>query len=257
MQKEAKPSPPDSSRGSSDPVTRLIQGMFSYDGNVMLFAVVSLLLVILFVLLLHVYAQCLLSNPRRRTRSSGTAVQTTSLTRTRTRRSNAPTSQPNILDSLTDGLETSAIASIPLFVYESNRHKQGLECVICLSVFEEGELGRRLPKCGHGFHMDCIDVWLQRHSSCPICRAPAATAPEGKQVEAGNRELVSEDAAAEVVIEVSSSGESENRSDNGIAAASSSSPAGSSSAGSLKRVLSRSRSERKVHPSCDVDESGH
>lgn len=47
-----------------------------------------------------------------------------------------------------------------------------LECVICLSVFEDGENGRMLPKCGHAFHVDCIDMWLTSHCSCPICRSP-------------------------------------------------------------------------------------
>lgn len=33
-------------------------------------------------------------------------------------------------------------------------------------------MGRCLPKCGHGFHVECIDMWLSSHSNCPICRAP-------------------------------------------------------------------------------------
>ncbi|KAK3023498.1 hypothetical protein RJ639_043782 [Escallonia herrerae] len=33
-----------------------------------------------------------------------------------------------------------------------------------------GESVRVLPKCGHGFHMVCIDEWLLSHCSCPTCR---------------------------------------------------------------------------------------
>mmetsp|Transcript_12582 Transcript_12582/g.37821 ORF Transcript_12582/g.37821 Transcript_12582/m.37821 type:complete len:987 (+) Transcript_12582:235-3195(+) len=44
------------------------------------------------------------------------------------------------------------------------------ECTVCLGEWEEGDLLRTLP-CDHFFHAKCIDRWLSRHSSCPICRA--------------------------------------------------------------------------------------
>lgn len=46
-----------------------------------------------------------------------------------------------------------------------------LECTVCLSTFEEGELIRKL-KCKHVFHKDCLDTWLQQCSAtCPLCRS--------------------------------------------------------------------------------------
>ncbi|XAR53468.1 hypothetical protein NMG60_11022032 [Bertholletia excelsa] len=46
------------------------------------------------------------------------------------------------------------------------------ECPVCLSVFEEGEEVRQLPRCNHSFHASCIDMWLYSHFDCPVCRAP-------------------------------------------------------------------------------------
>ncbi|KAK3213448.1 hypothetical protein Dsin_018154 [Dipteronia sinensis] len=45
------------------------------------------------------------------------------------------------------------------------------ECAVCLSVFEEGEEVKQLPRCKHSFHAPCIDMWLYSHSDCPLCRA--------------------------------------------------------------------------------------
>ncbi|KAL6603355.1 hypothetical protein ACP70R_043716 [Stipagrostis hirtigluma subsp. patula] len=51
------------------------------------------------------------------------------------------------------------------------------ECAICLAEFAEGEELRVLPRCGHGFHVACVDAWLRTRATCPSCRAAiAATA---------------------------------------------------------------------------------
>jgi len=47
-------------------------------------------------------------------------------------------------------------------------------CPICLKKFEVGEEKSSLP-CKHGFHMDCLLPWLQKTSSCPLCRAELPT----------------------------------------------------------------------------------
>jgi hypothetical protein len=51
------------------------------------------------------------------------------------------------------------------------------ECAICLAEFVDGDAVRVMPACGHGFHARCIERWLAGglRSSCPTCRAPAAT----------------------------------------------------------------------------------
>lgn len=69
------------------------------------------------------------------------------------------------------------------FKYNKERKEQGesgttsstidiYECAVCLSVFEDGEEVRILPKCKHSFHALCIDKWLFSHSDCPLCRTP-------------------------------------------------------------------------------------
>ncbi|KAF8116665.1 hypothetical protein N665_0015s0041 [Sinapis alba] len=58
----------------------------------------------------------------------------------------------------------------------------GEERVICLSDFVSGEKLRLLPKCNQGFHVCCIDKWLEQHLTCPKCRhSDQVTAPASKE----------------------------------------------------------------------------
>ncbi|XP_030529022.1 RING-H2 finger protein ATL33-like [Rhodamnia argentea] len=51
----------------------------------------------------------------------------------------------------------------------------GGECPVCLSALSEGgEEIKRLSVCTHAFHSTCIDMWLESHSNCPVCRATIA-----------------------------------------------------------------------------------
>ncbi|KAJ0987758.1 hypothetical protein J5N97_006114 [Dioscorea zingiberensis] len=68
--------------------------------------------------------------------------------------------------------------SLPVCKYrEDQNHDQemeetsGVECPVCLSTFIDGEELRQLPQCKHSFHLACIDMWLNSHSNCPVCRA--------------------------------------------------------------------------------------
>ncbi|KAH0865956.1 hypothetical protein HID58_083167 [Brassica napus] len=69
------------------------------------------------------------------------------------------------------GLDKTAIESLPFFRFSALKgSKQGLECSVCLSKFEDVEILRLLPKCKHAFHIECIDEWLEQHATCPLCR---------------------------------------------------------------------------------------
>ncbi|XP_057975938.1 RING-H2 finger protein ATL29 [Malania oleifera] len=76
--------------------------------------------------------------------------------------------------SIAPGLEPSIIQSFPTFVYSSikdfHHEKYGLECAICLSEFEDDDMLRLLTVCFHVFHQECIDLWLESHKTCPVCR---------------------------------------------------------------------------------------
>ncbi|GAU13733.1 hypothetical protein TSUD_348370 [Trifolium subterraneum] len=76
-----------------------------------------------------------------------------------------------------DGLDASVLKSLPVSVFNS-KEEDGLdlECSVCLSEVVEGEKLRVLPQCNHRFHIDCIDMWFQSHSTCPLCRTTLATA---------------------------------------------------------------------------------
>ncbi|KAJ8493643.1 hypothetical protein OPV22_015364 [Ensete ventricosum] len=73
----------------------------------------------------------------------------------------------------TVGLDESIIGSIAVAEYKAG---DGLldgasDCSVCLGEFRDGELVRLLPKCGHAFHISCIDTWLRDHVNCPLCRS--------------------------------------------------------------------------------------
>ncbi|XP_047976545.1 E3 ubiquitin-protein ligase RING1-like [Salvia hispanica] len=85
----------------------------------------------------------------------------------------------------TVGLPQSAIDAMALFAYrKADGLVDGNDCAVCLADFRDGDAVRLLPKCGHAFHVDCIDTWLRSHKSCPVCRAPVA--PDLAPPPAGN-----------------------------------------------------------------------
>ncbi|CAN6456632.1 unnamed protein product [Victoria cruziana] len=69
------------------------------------------------------------------------------------------------------GVDRNIINSLPVFKFVS-LVESGIssECAICLARFEDSDLLHLLPKCKHAFHKECVDRWLEDHSSCPICR---------------------------------------------------------------------------------------
>lgn len=51
-----------------------------------------------------------------------------------------------------------------------------LTCTICLDGYRPGEKATLLPSCHHQFHIECLQVWLERNSTCPVCRSTVSSA---------------------------------------------------------------------------------
>ncbi|KAJ4777090.1 hypothetical protein LUZ62_061347 [Rhynchospora pubera] len=74
-------------------------------------------------------------------------------------------------ECIVDGLEPVVIASMPTLKYiKQSPCVTEDQCTICLGEYEERDILRIMPTCGHNFHSSCIDIWLESHSTCPICR---------------------------------------------------------------------------------------
>lgn len=74
------------------------------------------------------------------------------------------------------GLDSHIARSLPIVQFkkmnDAEMAEKTTECAVCLGEFEEGNWIKHLPNCCHVFHVSCIDIWFQTHSSCPLCRAP-------------------------------------------------------------------------------------
>ncbi|KAK9948342.1 hypothetical protein M0R45_003923 [Rubus argutus] len=82
---------------------------------------------------------------------------------------------PNIFDTGgSKGLPGDSVEKIPKISITSNNNVDAsgdkVSCSVCLQDFQLGETVRSLPQCHHLFHLPCIDKWLLRHGSCPLCR---------------------------------------------------------------------------------------
>uniref|UniRef100_A0A0E0CM31 RING-type E3 ubiquitin transferase n=1 Tax=Oryza meridionalis TaxID=40149 RepID=A0A0E0CM31_9ORYZ len=80
------------------------------------------------------------------------------------------------------GVDPEVLRSLPATVYSraaaaAAAKEEGVECAVCLAELEDGEEARFLSRCGHGFHAECVDMWLGSHSTCPLCRLTVVVSP--------------------------------------------------------------------------------
>ncbi|KAG8391755.1 hypothetical protein BUALT_Bualt01G0220000 [Buddleja alternifolia] len=86
-----------------------------------------------------------------------------------------------------NGLEPVVVAAIPTMKFnrEAFSSMEDAQCSICLAEYQEKEVLRIMPKCGHSFHLSCIDIWLRKQSTCPVCRLSLQDSVETKNILTG------------------------------------------------------------------------
>lgn len=145
---------------------RYLSGNYdTFNGKVLLTAVVIFFIVLAAYIMLQGLNHCLLA---RHVMSDGVLYRLSSV---------GPANSQSQLTRLHTGLHPSVIAALPVVTYQKGKNDIDIdslvECTVCLGQLEEGEKVRVLPRCQHMFHVNCIDMWLFSHSTCPVCRANA------------------------------------------------------------------------------------
>ena len=86
----------------------------------------------------------------------------------------------------TIGLQQSIIYSITACKYRKEEGlKYGMECLVCLSEFEEDEvLDFCLSVAMLFMYLAYIYTWLRSNKNCPLCRAPVVSDSTGYQASA-------------------------------------------------------------------------
>jgi hypothetical protein len=161
-----------------------VSDKYAVNSKIMVVAVAVLFSVVLFILCLHIYAKWFWRTQA--VAAPNLPGSPTSLSWRRRRRyaqhhglhvpgnddAGVPVQQQQMQVSM--GLDRAVVEALPTFEYKAAamaKKTTAMECAVCLEDFEDAEVGRTLPKCGHSFHLDCIDMWLHSHSTCPLCRS--------------------------------------------------------------------------------------
>ncbi|MCD7448287.1 hypothetical protein HAX54_040400 [Datura stramonium] len=199
---------------------------YDINSKLMISALISISIVVFLVTILRIYIRCLI---RHRRPAQGRATTTLLYT------------SGNVEPCPKNGLDSSVITSLPIFLYKkSDPHDHDIivECSICLSTIEDGEFVRILPNCKHNFHVECIDKWFNCHSTCPICRTEAEPRPLPEPREGVvSRMPLMDGGNLSIVVNLGGTSSSGN--------------GASSRLNSFKRIiLSRERSSRRLEAQC-------
>ncbi|CAA7033246.1 unnamed protein product [Microthlaspi erraticum] len=68
------------------------------------------------------------------------------------------------------GLSKELREMLPIVIFRKSFTINDSQCSVCLGDYQADEKLQQIPACGHTFHMDCIDLWLTSHTTCPLCR---------------------------------------------------------------------------------------
>ncbi|GFQ05793.1 RING-H2 finger protein atl7 [Phtheirospermum japonicum] len=78
------------------------------------------------------------------------------------------------------GLKKELREMLPIVVFKESFFVKDTLCSVCLGEYEAEDKLQQIPGCGHTFHMDCIDLWLSTHTTCPLCRQSLLLASTNK-----------------------------------------------------------------------------
>ncbi|KAJ4910073.1 RING-H2 finger protein ATL7 [Raphanus sativus] len=68
------------------------------------------------------------------------------------------------------GLSKELREMLPIVIFKESFSINDSQCSVCLADYQANEKLQQIPPCGHTFHLDCIDLWLTSHTTCPLCR---------------------------------------------------------------------------------------
>ncbi|KAJ1263434.1 hypothetical protein BS78_09G184400 [Paspalum vaginatum] len=167
----------------------------SFDAN-MVIILAALFFALLFAVGLNSLARCALRCGGRGGAAGGRGVE-------------GPASSSSVV-GVGGGIKRRALRSIPVEVYghgagggaaAAEEEEEEDVCAICLGEFADGDKVRVLPRCGHGFHVPCVDAWLLSRASCPTCRRPVVDGkpPAAKAGGGQSRRRPDSDAIAVVI----------------------------------------------------------
>jgi hypothetical protein len=79
----------------------------------------------------------------------------------------------NLFQGLGENMMDPVVVSLNLSSLRANTVLEyGVDgiCAVCQDDISAVEIVRKIKKCGHKFHVDCVDKWFEGSVKCPECR---------------------------------------------------------------------------------------
>jgi len=70
----------------------------------------------------------------------------------------------------------TVVQNLEVIEFKDDNANKG-QCPVCIKDFEKGNTAKVMP-CKHVFHRECIEPWLEKTNSCPLCRHELPTDDE-------------------------------------------------------------------------------
>lgn len=86
---------------------------------------------------------------------------------------NVPTLQDFINDTLGFAQQENPVnemINIPTSEISDQAVKEGETCCICCDILEKECIVTECPKCNKSIHNECLTKWLEKQSTCPLCK---------------------------------------------------------------------------------------